>query len=182
MIESSKYFQVMFGPDFREGNEEEIVLHDIDGATLRLLIDFCYAGHTTITRDNVEDLIDAAARMEFVKLEQDCCKFLIDILAIDNCVDALLIADKYNFTELKQKALNFIRNHFEDVAVDDLVEINYKNFAELLKYEHYKIHESTIFDRLVRWISHDKKERAEYVPLLVECVRLEHIPDEVIRW
>lgn len=179
MTESSKYFQAMLGPNFREGSEEEIVLPHINGTTLQLLIDFCYFGHATITRDNVEELIEAAASMEFVQLEQDCCEFLIDNLTVDNCLDALFMADTYNSTKLKQKTLQFIRDHFEDVALVDVHDISYENVVELLKYEQYKIPECIIFDRLVRWIYHNRKERTKYVPVLVQYVRLEHIQDDV---
>lgn len=172
----------MLGPNFREANEKEIVLHDIDGATLQLLINFCYAGRITITSDNIEDLVDAAARMELIPLEQDCCKFLIDNLTIDNCLDVLFIADKYNFTQLNQKTLDFMCEHFEDIPIADMVEINYKNFNELLNYGNYKFPESIVFDRLVRWCGHNERERAKYVPLLVDYIRLECIPDEVIRY
>lgn len=181
MTESSKYFDAMLGPNFREGSENEIVLRDIDGTTLQLVIHFCYAGHTKITTDNVEELIDAASRMEFLRLEQDCCDFLIDNLTVENCVDALLIADKYNFSELNQKALQFIRDHFEAVPIADVLEVSHENFDELLKYAHYRIEESIIFDRLVQWVGHNKVERAKYVPALAEHIRLEHISDEVIR-
>lgn len=171
----------MFGPNFCEGGKKEIVLQHIDGATLQCLIEFCYKGRTTITTDNVEDLIDAAASMEFVRLEQDCCKFLIDYLRVDNCLDALLIADKYNFEELSKKSLKFIRDHFEDVPIADMLEISYTYFTELLKYEDHKIHERIVFDRLVRWIDYDKKERTKYVPSLIVYIRLEHITDKVNR-
>lgn len=171
----------MLGPNFCEGGKNEIVLKDIDGPTLQLLIDFCYTGRTTITRDNVEELIDAAASMEFVRLEQDCCKFLIDNMAVNNCLDALFIAEKYNSKELSNKSLKFIRDHFGHVPIADVVEISYANFTELLKYEDHKIHESIVFDRLVQWIDHDRKERTKYVASLVKYIRLQHIPDKVIR-
>lgn len=181
MIESSKYFQAMLGPNFREGNEKEIVLHGIDGFTLQHLIDFSYAGGTTITTDNFEALLDAAASMEFVELEQDCCKFLMDNLSLGNFPDALFFADKYSFEKLKQKALNLIRDHFEDIPVVDLLEISYESFVELLKYEHSKIEESVLFDRLAQWVGHNKTERAKHVPSLVKHIRMQHITDEVIQ-
>lgn len=181
MIESSKYFQAMLGPNFREGNEKEIVLHGIDGSTLQHLIDFSYAGGTIITTDNIEALLDAAASMEFVELEQDCCKFLMDNLSLGNFLDALFFADKYSFEKLKQKALNLIRDHFEDIPVVDLLEISCESFVELLKYERFKIEECVLFDRLAQWVGHNKTERAKHVPSLVKHIRMQHITDEVIR-
>lgn len=79
-------------------------------STPKLLIAFCNTGHIVITSDNIEDIIDAAASMEFVQLEKGCCQHLISNLEVDNCMDALLLADKYNLAKLNQESLKFTRS------------------------------------------------------------------------
>lgn len=176
---SSKYFDALLGPNFREGAEKNVVLGGIDGPTLKKIIDFIYTGRITIANSSVVDILDAASRMELVSLEARCTTFLENNLKIGNCVNALVNADKYQLKALLPKALDFIRENFEDVPADDIPKIDEEHFQALLKHDQLSGAESDIFDRLVLWITQNKKKKAKFESSFLRLIRLPLIPIEV---
>lgn len=113
-----------------------------------------------------------AADMEF--------EYWTDDLAVESCVDKLLIAHKYGLSELSKKSLKFICKHLHAVPIDHILQMGYEHFNELLRYEQFKTTENDIFDILIKWVEHDETQRAKCVPQLAQSIQLEHISDEVI--
>ena len=56
---ASPYFESMFRPAFLESDKNKIKLTDINGGSLRVLIDYIYTGKIIISDDNVEDILSA---------------------------------------------------------------------------------------------------------------------------
>lgn len=177
MIASSKYFEALFGPNFREGSEKEIVLKEIDGPTLKTILEFIYTADIKISAENVFYILAAASSMELIALGKECSQFCADNLSIENCVEFFLNADKYHLPDLRLKALEFICDHFEDVPVDDFEQIDENNFKELLKHDQITAAETIIFDRLIEWM---ERRKTELVGDLLNVIRLKHIPIAVI--
>lgn len=175
---SSKYFKALLGPNFSEGNKQEIPLEFIDGATLKTIVNFIYTGRIEIDETNVGDIIGAASQMELVRLEEKCAKFWTAILAIDNCVEIFLNADRYHLTNLRSKALKLICDRFEEVPIDESQQFDVKNLQEVLKLNQITAPETVIFDRLVQWINHTKI-KAKIAPEMLKLIRLDHISSAV---
>lgn len=119
--ESSEYFEVLLGPNFREGTANEITLKSVDGPTLKAIIGYIYTGVVELSGDNVESVLSAASGMELVSLERQCEKYLDDNLTEENCAISLLLADKYYLNQLYGKALAFVCEHFEKISTTDLM-------------------------------------------------------------
>lgn len=117
MMSASDYFQALLGPNFREGRKKIINLPNIDGATLKVIIQFCYTGKVQINAENIVNILSAASAMELVLIEEKCEQFWNENLATFNCIDIFSLADKYNFRDLRQKALEFICENFEAEAI-----------------------------------------------------------------
>lgn len=177
MIASSKYFEALLGPNFRESSEKEIVLKEIDGPTLKIILEFIYTADIKISAENVFDILAAASSMELIALAKECGQFCADNLTIENCVDFFLNTDKYYLSDLRLKVLEFICDHFEDVPVDDFQQIDENNFEELLKHDQITAAETIIFLRLVEWMD---LRKTESVGDLLNLIRLKHIPTAVI--
>lgn len=175
MTSASKYFQALLGPNFKEGHEEEVTISNIDGPTLKAIIDFCYSGNIKITDENILKIVSAASAMEFVSIEKKCETFWNDNLAIANCVDTFLFADKFSFSNQRQKSLDFVCEHFEAVDNSELQKLDFPHFSEILKCDKIHALEDSIFNRLVLWVDYDTANRSKYVPDLIKLIRMEKI-------
>lgn len=109
MRASSEYFRILLGPNFREGSEEDVVIKDIDGKTLKSIIDHIYHRHITIDHQNFVDILSASLWMQLDELQERCASFGREVLSAENCIEALfLIADKPEFDKLKSIVLDMI--------------------------------------------------------------------------
>lgn len=179
MMSSSKYFNALLGPNFKEGQEDVVTISNVDGPTLKSIINFCYSGKIQITDENIEQIIEAASAMEFVRIEQKCEQFWNDNLAISNCVETFMLADTYSFADLRKKSIDFICEHFEAVDAIELRKITVMFFFELLKYDQIHAREEFIFQRLAEWVESYETTRSKHVPDLLKSIRLEKISQPV---
>lgn len=75
MATSSEYFETLLAPHVVEGRKDEVIIEDIDGPTLKSIIDYCYTGCIDITEENVDSIFAAASKSEFTELVRRCRKF-----------------------------------------------------------------------------------------------------------
>lgn len=180
MMSASKYFQALLGPNFKEGQEEEVTI-DIDGRTLKSIIDFCYTGKLNITEENITRIIAAASSMELVVIEEKCQQFWHDNLATSNCVEIFSLADQYSFVRLRNKSFKMICEYFENVSIDELQALPFQCFAELVKCDqiHSVWQEEFIFQRMALWVDFNEENRSQYAPELFQWIRLSILSKEV---
>lgn len=176
MISSSKYFQALLGPSFKEGHEQEVTISNIDGPTLKAIIDYCYSGNLKISGENIDRMVAAASAMKLVPIEKKCEQFWNDHLAPSNCVETFVAADKYSFSDLREKSFGFICEHFEALSVIQIQELEMKHFFELLGCAEIQALEEHIFQRLVQWTEHNEEERSKHVPDLIKLIEMGKIP------
>lgn len=181
IAQSSKYFEVLLGPNFKEGSEAEIVLEGIDGPTLKAIIYYIYAGNIELTEDNIASVLYAASGMDLPSLAQKCGQKLAEIMTKENCVIVLMLADKYGFEQTRSSALPLVCAHFENIPKADILQIDGNIMGDLLKCEQFEAPESTIFEYLVEWVQQNEVERAKFMPDLLQLIRLDYLSGEVIQ-
>lgn len=179
LVAASPYFQALLGPNYKEANEKEVVLSDIDGKTLKAIIGFCYTGHIEITAENIDDTMAAASSKELVYLEKMCSQFCCVNLNANNCLSVLLIAEKYHLNDLSQTSLRYICENFIDIPIKDMMEIDEKILETILKQNQINAAEIFIFECFMQWVQHEDANRSVHVAALASLIRLEHIPGEV---
>lgn len=179
MMSSSDYFRALLGPHFKEGKEEEVIIENVDGQTLKAIVNFCYSGKIQITDENILKLVEASSFMLLVRIQRKCEQFWSDKLATSNCVDIFSAADEYSFADLRKKSFDFICEHFETVVAIDLHKIKVSLLSELLKYDQIHAREEFIFQRLVEWAGYHETTRSTHVPELFKSIRLAKISQPV---
>lgn len=180
MVAASPYFEALLGPNYKEANESEVTLSDIDGKTLKAVIDFCYTGRIAITHENVGHIMGAASSKELVPLEKLCSKFWSENLDSNCCLNVLSEAEKYHLTELSETSMRYICENLMDIPIREMVKIDQKMLGAILEQNEITAAESVIFDRFMKWIQHDELNRSAHVASLAKSIRLEHLPIEVI--
>ena len=121
----SPYFQTMFSSEFLEKNSAVI---DIDPASevfttresLEAVIEYFYTGNIPrLSQETVREIFRASSLWILDNLQKICEYFLAVNLTMENCVDILNEARKYNSHILTQSCLRFIYSN-EDLAENSL--------------------------------------------------------------
>ena len=109
---SSPYFRAMFTGCLAESSKEKIKLIDIEGKSLREVIEFMYTSSVSITDDNVESLLKAASVFQLIEIVNVCCEFLKEQLHPSNCLGIAALADTFSCEELLNEANKFTVKNF----------------------------------------------------------------------
>lgn len=176
MAGSSRYFNAMFSSGMQESRMPQITLEDVDGETLKLLINFCYSGNIEIGPKNIEGLLAAASRYEFVEIEKQCSEFLEFLLKKNplNCLSYYFLAHVYNFNGLKKQCKRLLCQYFMELnGTAEFLLLHFEQLCELIKCDDlYVNREEGVFNAVMMWINHDKSEREKYKEDLFKLIRL----------
>ncbi|XP_075365459.1 kelch-like protein 3 isoform X4 [Mycteria americana] len=115
----SPYFCAMFTGDMSESKAKKIEIKDVDGQTLRKLIDYIYTAEIEVTEENVQVLLPAASLLQLMDVRKNCCDFLQSQLHPTNCLGIRAFADVHACTELLQQANAYAEQHFPEVMLGE---------------------------------------------------------------
>lgn len=104
----SPYFAAMLGEGFIEGQNREITLNSVDPEILKDMLSFIYSGKIENLNSNAAELLKAGDQFQLDHLKEICGNHLVDELNLENVLDNLMLADRYNHTNLKDSAMNFV--------------------------------------------------------------------------
>lgn len=178
---NSDYFSAMFCTPLKESQENEVELKNVQGNILKQLVAFCYSGFINLTESNVQALIEAANEFQLSDIVQVGSEFLIDQLDVENSVVFFLFSDRYELTELKTRAINFICKNFVKVAAGDEFKqiLPPEKLASILSMDNLKIDsEEELFSAIAGWISVDEKRKA-HLPEVIKHIRLTQLDQTV---
>lgn len=180
---SSRYFDRMLSSGMTESATDETLLRDINGEALRLLIDFCYSGKVKITPDNIEILLAAASRYEFVEIERQCSKFLEQCLNANplNCLAYYFLVDLYSqFHGLKNLCKTFLCKNFMKLKdTEEFRSLKFDHLLEAIKCNELNVpNEKFVFNAVMIWINHEK-DREKFMVKLYEAVRFDKMETSV---
>ncbi|XP_030835316.1 kelch-like protein 3 isoform X2 [Strongylocentrotus purpuratus] len=170
----SQYFSAMFTSELSESRAEKIILQEVDGRALSLLIDFVYTSEVQVTEENVQTLLPAASLLQLNDVRDACCDFLQKQLHPTNCLGIRAFADVHSCSELYHYGQNYTMQHFSAVVhSDEFFALPAAQVCELISSDHLTVHsEEEVFEAVVSWVKQDPSNRSDYMPQLVEHVRL----------
>lgn len=178
ILQSSDYFESLL----LDTNTNSLNFTNIDGRTLDEIIHFIYIGYIELTADNIDRILPAASCMRITLLVERCVRFLERHLAVENCVKYFLLADRSHLEngQLKTNAMSLICAHFANILnTDDFMRINGNNFIQILGCDNLGVPEIDIFNCLVKWEQKNPAKRAEFIPELLNSIRLHNMSGEV---
>lgn len=170
------YFAALLGPSFKEGNEKVIRLQNIDGDTLKLLINYCYTGQLQFTETNLDLVLAGASSFELVRIEEQCCEYLADSVTLDTCLQHFLRADKYSFVHLRKRTFEFIAENFAILwQSEKYLLLDDKCALEIFDSDLLNASEDTVFFAVQKWMEANKPICSDLIANLLKCIRLEYI-------
>ncbi|KAM9471154.1 kelch-like protein 3 isoform 1-T1 [Clarias gariepinus] len=170
----SPYFCAMFTGDMSESKATCIEIRDMDGQTLRKLVDYIYTAEIEVTVDNVQVLLPAASLLQLMEVRQVCCEFLQAQLHPTNCLGIRAFADLHTCTDLLSQSHAYAEQHFTEVMLgEEFLGLSLQQVCSLISSDKLTVStEEKVFEAMITWIKHDKEARLEHMPKLMEHVRL----------
>ncbi|WKX93975.1 hypothetical protein Q1695_011327 [Nippostrongylus brasiliensis] len=165
---ASPYFrETLSSRSYASSNEIRIVVEDIDGKTLRVLVDYMYTGRIDISEKNVRVLFGAAKILQLDPVLGECTRYLIEHLNISNWMEEADFAKAHGCTELEDAAVLFARQHFwELVESEELMSMNETTFLHFISDDRLNSKDA-VFEAVVNWVKHDSSRRASLPNVLV---------------
>ncbi|XP_065814889.1 kelch-like protein 3 isoform X2 [Labrus bergylta] len=170
----SPYFCAMFTGDMSESKAHQVEIREVDGQTLRKLVDYIYTAEIEVTEDNVQVLLPAASLLQLMDVRQVCCEFLQSQLHPTNCLGIRAFADLHTCTQLLNQAHAYAEQHFTEVVQgEEFQGLSLQQVCGLIASDKLTVStEQKVFEAMIAWIKHDKPARLEHMPKLMEHVRL----------
>ncbi|XP_037753419.1 kelch-like protein 2 isoform X1 [Chelonia mydas] len=170
----SPYFHAMFTGEMSESRAKRVRIKEVDGWTLRMLIDYVYTAEIQVTEENVQVLLPAAGLLQLQDVKRTCCEFLESQLHPINCLGIRAFADMHACTDLLNKANKYAEQHFSDVILsEEFLNLGVEQVCSLISSDKLTIaSEEKVFEAVIAWVNHDKDVRQELMARLMEHVRL----------
>ncbi|XP_069349826.1 kelch-like protein 2 isoform X6 [Eulemur rufifrons] len=168
--------------EMSESRAKRVRIKEVDGWTLRMLIDYVYTAEIQVTEENVQVLLPAAGLLQLQDVKKTCCEFLETQLHPVNCLGIRAFADMHACTELLNKANTYAEQHFADVVLsEEFLNLGIEQVCSLISSDKLTISsEEKVFEAVIAWVSHDKDVRQEFMARLMEHVRLPLLPREYL--
>ena len=160
------FFDEMFGSETNnQVNDSVVDIPDVDGKSLKLLIQYIYTGQICIDSDNVFNILPAAYHLELDEVKEFCFELLENCITPDNCITILKTAKQYKNFTLRDKVYRHISDNYEmltktpaflDLENEELFFIIYH-----LKTKFY-VNDEELCRSLLSWTKQDEETRKRH--------------------
>ncbi|XP_019957067.2 kelch-like protein 10 isoform X2 [Paralichthys olivaceus] len=172
LCDCGPFFQALF--QHQVTTEKVFHITHVSPDIMQIIIDFAYTDSLAVTKDNVQELIVTADMFNITSIIEACSKFICEHLCPQNCICIWQFTDIYPFSDLRRKAFHYIMRHFEGVVnCEEYLQLSLQELTEILGKDEVNVrNERTLFDVILRWITHIPKEREQHMAVLLSKVRL----------
>ena len=179
---ASPYFRAMFTGDFSESHMETVPIFDVDPASVKAVIDYCYSGALRITAENVQLLFQAASLFQVDRICHACCKFMERQIHPLNCIGIQGFAEVHGFQELYRKATEEIMEHFHAVVEgEEFLGLEFSKLKEVLASDDLNVDsEDSILQAAMMWVSNDTHGREGHRHDILSLIRIPLLSPEVL--
>lgn len=158
----SGYFERMFLSSFKESQQTEITLNDVDKSAFSTILDYCYEGTISLDTGNAQDILAVASMLDIDEVQSFCAEYIKKIVTTTNCLGILTTAHLYNLTDLYDVVLQFTLDRFNQVVEDpesEFTELGEEWLETLLKHNELNVKdESEVFMAIIRWLKDKDKD------------------------
>ncbi len=151
----SPYFKALFTGGFREDTQTVIELKQVSFQGLKNIVDCCYTSRLELNTENVSNIISTANMFQISKIVNQCTDFMTNHLDEDTCLTFLNLAEKFNLSEVRQKANEFILENFVAVRhCDDFLDLQKDALIQYLSHDELNVNqnEAEVFYAAKDWL------------------------------
>lgn len=178
----SPYFRGMFTNEMMECSQDTIVIQGLSEEAVIQLINFIYTRKITISIDNIEALLTAAAVFQLDLVVHACCEFMKRHLHPSNCLEMRAYAELHGCLDFIEAADTYSRSCFLSLmSTEALLKTSFRHFLSIISGDDlYVKREEQVFEAIIAWVRHDLASREKYLPELFSQVRLSLVATDYI--
>jgi len=133
----SPVFKAMFQSNMKENELGTVEIEDIQQEVVSELLQYIYSGTMSLNFEKYgKELLAAAEKYQVDQLKRACENELISKLDAENCIEMLLLGDRYKAKNLKKSAFEFFKKNeekFDTYDWDLVYEDNPKLVFDVMK-------------------------------------------------
>ncbi|RMX57129.1 hypothetical protein pdam_00008254, partial [Pocillopora damicornis] len=170
----SPYFRGMFTNDMIESSKDTVVIQGLSEEAVIQLINFIYTRKITISIDNIEALLTAAAVFQLDLVVHACCEFMKRHLHPSNCLEMRAYAELHGCRDFIEAADAYSRSCFLSLMnTEALLKTSFRHFLAIISGEDlYVKREEQVFEAISAWVRFDLVSREQFLSDLLSHVRL----------
>lgn len=178
----SPYFRGMFTNEMLECSQDIIEIQGLSEEAVVQLINFIYTRKITISIDNIEALLTAAAVFQLDLVVHACCEFMKRHLHPSNCLEMRAYAELHGCVDFIDAADVYSRSCFLSLLnTGALRKTSFRHFLSIISGDDLFIKgEEQVFEAVIAWVRFDLVSREQYLPELFSHVRLPLISNDYI--
>ncbi|XP_039248327.1 kelch-like protein 24 isoform X2 [Styela clava] len=180
---NSQYFKAMFSYGLKESREKIVSIHGVSSDTMGLIIEYAYTGRCVFLKCNAAEIMMAADLFQFLTLKDAAVKYLHSTVDIKNCLSIRKLAENHSCENLLQKAVQFTREHFKEIVLqDEYLDLTINDLISYLTDDELSVNkEDVVFEAAMKWIE-EKEEGQNYLPRVLKAVRLPFVTPDFLRY
>ncbi|MGH0162733.1 UNVERIFIED_CONTAM: hypothetical protein FKN15_068085 [Acipenser sinensis] len=174
---ASWYFRIMFTTDMKERDQNSVELKGISAVGLKSALDFIYTSQLCADFESVEDVLLTSTHLQIPYLTECCVDFLKKSLNVNNFLDILSLAEKYDLVSLKTECFSFISTNLDvvlQISERCLLQLDADSIFAVLERDDVSpsVNEREILELAVKWLKYDLDGRLPHLECLIKHIRL----------
>ncbi|XP_065837929.1 kelch-like protein 20 [Oscarella lobularis] len=173
LASASPFFRVMFKGSFKESNQADVTLSNVDGTVTKMLIEYAYTGKTECPSSSLLFLYEAANYVQFDGLSQMCNDWLKRHVDESSCIGMGIVADRCGNSDLLQLAGRIAAMSISVLAEsEDFLLLSAEHLSRILSHDELGVKsEDEVLTIFQKWVKHDEESRRAQVETLSKFVR-----------
>jgi len=116
---SSPVFKAMFENETQERKQNRVIIEDLEGSTIRSMLEYVYKGTVSDIHDTGLELFQASEKYQMLGLSKFCQNALTSNLTASNVGQVMTISHMYLASKLKEECFDFISRNAKHVIATD---------------------------------------------------------------
>ncbi|XP_061411834.1 kelch repeat and BTB domain-containing protein 2 [Lethenteron reissneri] len=175
----SSYFRAMFMSGLSESKQTHVNLHNVDSATLQIIVAYAYTGHLEMSDGVAEQLFETATFLQVEEVVCRCRDYLVKKVCTENCLHLLGFADMYACGELKTAARRMVEHRFPALCRHEhFLQLQPQLLMEVLGSDNLNVEkEETVREAAMLWLEYSPSSRSQYLSAVLGHIRIDALSE-----
>lgn len=151
----SNYFDALFRSNMKETLEGWVELTNMSSQTFATVLNFIHERVPGLTDDNIDDVWEAANRLDIGVYLKECEQYVVDHLSLENLAHFNQVAVDLNSQNVKDGLVNFMKRNFENVLETvEFLSFSFPFVLSLVEDEQLNVEkEDIVLEGILSWVS-----------------------------
>lgn len=161
-------------------------IRDVDGESIKALVQFIYTGRIRIDSDNVLQILNAAHRLELGEVKTFCFDFLKTCITSENYITILNIAKEHRYFDVRDEVYKFMSENYNAIMQTKAFLSLPNNEFFLVVYHlrtnpNFQLNDETLCQSSLNWVRLDEDKRKSYFHRILKFAVVKTLSIEFIK-